>query len=160
MSSPNILSLPREIRSMIYAHISDDIAFDWGWRMLPFPIGGYEIARVRVPEVPLTNVLLSCRQIYHEYSQEKQFRKSVIAICLFGNAVQVLPEGRATNHERVLQVLQKVHKIHFVVLRTPQADPGTSWKRIKGYNKMIETLAPRLEMMGIVVRVQKSYVAR
>lgn len=159
MSNPSLLSLPREIRSMIYAHLSDSVTFHWGWRIIPFPIGGHEAVLVRVPEAPLTNVLLACRQIYHEYSQERQFRKLVLAIHLFASA-HTLPEGKATNDERVKKILQKVYKIHFVVQRTPASRPELPWKRAKGFIKKIEALAPRLELMGMVVRLQKNYPAR
>lgn len=163
MSTPNLLSLPREIRSIIYSHLSESIIFDWGWRGFPFPIGGHEAVRVSVPEAPSMNVLLSCRQIYHEYSQERQFRKSVLAVYLF-RTPHALPEGKATNDERVRNILRKVHKLHFVVQHTPhstpQSRPDLTWMRSKVLIKKIEGLAPRLELMGMVVRDQPYYVAR
>lgn len=163
MSSPNLLSLPREIRGMVYSHLSKSITFDWGWRVLPFPIGGSEAVRLSVPEAPLMNVLLSCQQVYHEYSQERQFRKPVLVVHLFGSR-HTLPEGRATNDERVEQILQKTHKLHFVVQKTPhltpQSRPDVAWRRSKVILKKIEGLAPRLELMGMVIRVQDYYVAR
>lgn len=163
MSNPNLLSLPREIRSIIYSQLSKSILFDWGWRALPFPIGGSEAVRLSVPEAPLMNVLLSCRQIYYEYSQERQFRKSVLVVHVFGSP-HTLPEGRSTNDERLKQILQKVHKLHFVVQQTPhltpQSRPELAWRRSKVLITKIDGLAPQLELMGMVVRPQNHYVAR
>lgn len=157
MSGPNLLTLPREIRSIIYSNLSNSIALDWGWRKLPFPLDSYELVRVSRPEAPIPSVLLSCRQIYHEYSQERQFRKPVFLACLHERP-RPSPMGTPTNQERTQQMLSRADKVEFMVQRIPQTDlsPEIVWQRVKSLTKAIQALAPGLERIGITVRSSSS----
>ncbi|KAH7063869.1 hypothetical protein BKA63DRAFT_378849, partial [Paraphoma chrysanthemicola] len=105
MSPPNLFTLPRECRDLIYSYLTHDIVLDWGYRMYPFPLGGHSAVQIRVPNAPIVNVLLSCTQIYDEYRQARHFKNPCMSINLSEHCLWRLMEGEPTNQARVFEIL-------------------------------------------------------
>jgi hypothetical protein len=142
MTSPTLLSLPREIRNIIYEHVSHELVIDWGYRPAPFPLGGHALARLRVREAPLLSVLLSCAQIYNEYSQDKRFTDPCLEINIANDVLLRLREGQSTNHLRACKVLERIVRVDFFLHLT------TTWSKqviaLDVLEPSVVLLAPRL----------------
>jgi hypothetical protein len=142
MTSPTILSLPREIRNIIYDYLSHELVIDWGYRPSPFPLGGHALARLRVREAPLPNVLLSCAQIYHEYSQDVRFTDPLLEINVAEDVSSRLREGQSTNHLHACKVLGRIVRVDFFLYVT------MTWSKqmiaLDVLEPTIVQLAPRL----------------
>jgi hypothetical protein len=142
MTSPTLLSLPREIRNIIYEYVSHELVIDWGYRPAPFPLGGHALARLRVREAPLLSVLLSCAQIYNEYSQDKRFTDPCLEINIANDVLLRLREGQSTNHLRACKVLERIVRVDFFLHLT------TTWSKqvvaLDVLEPSVVLLAPRL----------------
>jgi hypothetical protein len=154
MSTPTLLSLPREVRDIIYAHLSQEVVVDWGYQTHPFPLGGHDILRLRVPEAPLTNVLLSCAQIYHEYSQNRFFRRPSITIDLSEHSTAHILEAVPTNHSRALRILERTSHIDYIIDRGTESNVLRYCSDIEEWSRRFEVLAPRLETLQAHCKIQ------
>ncbi|KAF2028161.1 hypothetical protein EK21DRAFT_114081 [Setomelanomma holmii] len=115
MSPPTFLSLPREIRNLVYDYLTHEVVVDWGYRIFPFPLGGHSAVRIRVPEAPLISALLSCTQIHDEYSQARHVQLPSVAIDLSEECIWRLMEGQPTNQGRAFKILERVGRVEFSV---------------------------------------------
>jgi hypothetical protein len=154
MTSPTLLSLPREIRDIIYIHLSQEIVVDWGFRIRPFPLGGHDVLRLRVSEAPLTSVLLSCTQIYHEYSHNRQFRKPSITINVSEHKIAHMLQEAPTNQARALRILDKTSQIIFLVNGEIESNVPRQCRNIEDLSRSIGLLAPRLETIRVCCKTQ------
>lgn len=122
MTDVTLLSLPREIRNIIYSYLTHEVVVDWGYRHLSFPLGGHEVARVRIAEAPLPNVLLSCAQIYHEYSQDRRFVEPTVTVEISLDAMYTAREGQSTNEaqaERIFKASRRLGTVVHAKVRRP-----------------------------------------
>jgi hypothetical protein len=152
MSSPTLLSMPREIRNIIYGYLSHELVIDWGYRPSPFPLGGHALARLHIREAPLPSVLLSCAQIYHEYSQDKRFTNPSLEIHPFDDVSLRLQEGQSTNHMRACKVLERIVRVDFFIyakMTWCQAIIEVD-NALEVLEPTIALLAPRLHTMRLV----------
>jgi hypothetical protein len=152
MSFTTLLTLPREIRNIIYTHLAHDITLDWGYCMFPFPIGGHRAVRLQVYDAPLPDVLLTCAQIYHEYRQDKRFETPSITINVSEDCTWRLLEGEPTNQARAFKVLGHVHRLEFSIDSTKGENGMLLWQSIDELSQAIGVLAPKLEIIRVVAR--------
>jgi hypothetical protein len=150
MSSSSLLSLPREIRNIIYSHLSHDITLDWGYRMFPFPLGGHCAVSIQVPDAPLPAVLLSCAQIYHEYSQDGRFRKPTITIGV--DSTFRLLECEPTNQARVFEILGAIRQVDFFIKSVDGESARAHWASIDELSQAIAVLAPKLKTIRVIAK--------
>lgn len=72
----NFLSLPREIRDLIYAYVVQDVRYRHSFVTDAHPNGLHprygNVIRVIFEDTPSVNLLLSQSQLYHEYKQATQ----------------------------------------------------------------------------------------
>jgi hypothetical protein len=74
---PTLLSLPREIRNIIYRHLCPQTRFSWYWRVdesrqIRSDPPLYEVVHVRIENGPEPGLLATNRQLRHEYLEEDQ----------------------------------------------------------------------------------------
>jgi hypothetical protein len=148
MSSTTILSLPREIRDIIYSHLHQDLSLDWGFRMYPFPLGGHCAVRMQMRYAPIPAVLRTCAQIYHEYSQDRQVRKPTITIS--GDSTFHMLESEPTNQARVFKVLGGIRLLNFLIDTKDGESAKERWASINELSEAIAVLAPKLETIGVI----------
>lgn len=143
MSPPTLLSLPREIRNIIYGYLSKELVIDWGYQPSPFPLGGHALARLHIREAPLRSVLLSCAQIYHEYSQDKRFTDPSLEIHPFNDVFLRLQEGQSTNHVRACKVLDRIVRVDLFLYAK------MTWcQEIIEVDNALEVLEPTIAMLA------------
>jgi hypothetical protein len=153
MTTQTLLSLPREIRNIIYSYLFQELVVDWGYRPSPFPLGGHALARLHVREAPLSSVLLSCAQIYHEYRQDKRCSNLSVQVNVEDDLFLHLQEGQPTNHLRARKVLELIVRVDLVLCSVPtwgahMEDVGDALDVLE---PSIALLAPRLQIMRLVV---------
>ncbi|KAH7076244.1 hypothetical protein FB567DRAFT_418793, partial [Paraphoma chrysanthemicola] len=151
MSPPNLFTLPRECRDLIYTYLTHDIVLDWGYRMYPFPLGGHSAVQIHVPNAPMLNVLLSCTQIYDEYRQARYFTNPCMAINLSEHCLWRLMEGEPTNQARVFKILGRIARVEFAAgsaatLSSALEDGGLQdlWMLAETLMQSISVFAPKL----------------
>jgi hypothetical protein len=143
MSSATLLSLPREIRNMIYGYLSRELVIDWGYQPSPFPLGGHAAARLHVREAPLCNVLLSCAQIYHEYRQDKRFTNPSLEVNVEEDVLMHLREGTSTNHLRACKVLEQIVQVDLILYST-----ATWYSEFDDITDALDVLEPRIALLA------------
>jgi hypothetical protein len=151
-SPPHLLTLPREVRDIIYHYLTQDIDLDWGYKILPFPLGGHYAVKLRLRNAPLPNVLLSCTRIYDEYSQASCFRKPSVTINVGKHHSLTLRESEPTNQKRAFEVLRRVQHCDFRVDGTDRSVPEALWTTIDQLSQAVSVLAPNLETIKVVSR--------
>jgi hypothetical protein len=150
MSATTFLSLPREIRNIIYSYLSHDIAIDWGYKMFPFPIGGHAAVKIHIKNVPFTEVLRICSQVYHEYRQEKRLERPCLAINTNLGCTWRMLEGQPTNQGRVFKILARISHVNFLYTRTSDAEITSAWNAIEQLSEAMAVLAPYLRTIRVV----------
>jgi hypothetical protein len=152
MTTHTLLSLPREVRNMIYSYLSQDLVVNWGYRPSPFPLGGHALARLHVREAPLPSVLLSCAQIYHEYRQDKRFSNLSVKVNVEDDVFLHLQEGQSTNHLRACEILRLIVQVDLTLyLESTWSSHMNDVVHALGVLELsIALLAPRLQTMRLV----------
>jgi hypothetical protein len=165
MSTPNLLNLPREIRGLIYGYLTHDIVLDWGYRIFPFPLGGHSAIQIRVPDAPILSVLLSCTQIYDEYSQARYFKLPSISINLGEHCMWRLMEGEPTNQARVFKVLERIGHVKFSVDSVACFGDAVDAENLQelfvsaeALTQAINVFAPKLRTIKMGVQLYMPYV--
>tara|TARA_R110002003_G_scaffold149_4_gene13523 strand:+ start:1242 stop:2108 length:867 start_codon:yes stop_codon:yes gene_type:complete len=165
MYTPDLLNLPREIRGLIYGYLTHDIVLDWGYRIFPFPLGGHSAVQIRVPDAPILNVLLSCTQIYDEYSQARHFKLPSISIDLSEDCMWRLMEGEPTNQARVFKVLERIGHVEFLVDSVACFGDAADAENLQelfvsaeALTQAISVFAPKLRTIKMGVQLYLPYV--
>jgi len=150
--SPHLLTLPREIRDLIFSYLVKDIDLDWGYMIFAFPIGGHNAVHVRYHDAPLLNVLLSCTQVYDEYSQGSCFKKPAASINVGKHSMQHLLENEPTNQARAMSVLRRTRHIDFHIDSADLSGSNVMWTTIDQLSRAVSVVAPNLETISVVTR--------
>lgn len=143
---PHLLTLPREIRNIIYTHLFHSISFDWGYQARKFPIGGHRKVQICVPNAPFVNFMLSCQQIYQEYCQDRRFRNFAVTIDTANTISSLLLENEETNQNRTEQIFKRAQRVEILVDETVVA---RGWGLVQLIGKLVAGIASRLEMMSV-----------
>lgn len=152
MSSTTFLSLPREIRNIIYSHLSHDVVVDWGYKMFPFPLGGHAAVRIHLKNAPLPEVLRLCSQVYHEYRQEERHAKSHLAVDVSADRTWRLLEGQPTNQARAFKILEHIEHVDFFYNGASHDGVEVAWESINNLSGAIGVLAPKLRTIRVVAQ--------
>jgi hypothetical protein len=155
MSATTFLSLPREIRNIIYSYLSHDIAVDWGYKMFPFPLGGHAAVQINLINAPLPKVLQLCSQMYHEYRQEGRHGKPYLAVDVSADRTWRLLEGQPTNQARVFKILEQIDHVDFFYSGTSHKGVEIAWDSIDNLSGAIGVLAPNLRTIRVVAQVSQ-----
>jgi hypothetical protein len=148
MSSVTLLSLPREIRDIIYSYLHQDLSLDWGFRMYPFPLGGHCAVQIQIQHVPIPALLRSCAQIYHECSQDTHFRKPTITIS--GDSTFHMLESEPTNQARIFKILGGIRHLNFLIDTEDGETAKERWASIDELCETIAVLSPKLETIRVI----------
>jgi hypothetical protein len=148
MPSPTLLSLPREIRNIVYSHLHQDLSLDWGFRMYPFPLGGHCAVRIEMRNAPIPEVFRTCAQIYHEYNQGRYLRKPGITIS--GDSTFHMLESEPTNQARVFKVLGGIQQLNFVLDTKDGESAKERWASVDELSEAIAVLSPKLDTICVI----------
>lgn len=113
-SGLHFLTLPREIRNIIYDYLTQQVELDWGYELAPFPVGGHVAAKLVIPDAPLPSMLRVCSRVYEEYRQAKCFRRLTIKIDARRKSRSHLLENMDTNRARVASILEHAWCVQIV----------------------------------------------
>jgi hypothetical protein len=81
-SSPShLLSLPREIRNLIYRYLSHEVKTRWRWNCWPIS-GNTGVATITLENAPYTSVSSACSRLHDEYKESEHFRNAQVTIAL------------------------------------------------------------------------------
>jgi hypothetical protein len=152
MSAATFLSLPREIRNIIYGYLSHDIAVDWGYKMFPFPLGGHAAVQISLINAPLPEVLRLCSQVYHEYCEEGRYGKPHLAVDVSADRTWRLLEGQPTNQARVFKILEQIDHVDFFYNGASHEGVEMAWDSIDNLGAAIGVLAPNLRTIRVVAQ--------
>jgi hypothetical protein len=74
-STAHLLGLPRELRDMIYSHLSRDIVLEWEWKVDTKFQGRLKRIDICLHVAPIAHVLRIHPQVYAEYKEAACFSK-------------------------------------------------------------------------------------
>jgi hypothetical protein len=157
MSSSNILALPREIRDIIYTNLTHDININWGYRTSSFPIGGHIAVRIKLRNAPIPAVLLTCTQIYHEYRENKRFKRPSVAVSVGTDCTWHLLECERTNQVQVSRVLENIQQLDILVDSAKEECGQSLGLLVDELSRAIALLAPKLETIRVIAQPLGTY---
>jgi hypothetical protein len=148
-----LLTLPREIRDRIYAHLPrrDPICIEWarGTIIAPF-------VQILVPEPPINaNLMLTCTRLHDEY-RDFVFNNQVVRAMLDLDHDGHQPSSTSENHERQSRLAKGVLKaapyidVCFLFQRRDEAD---LWEPISRVLYIIGILAPRITVLRVLMQL-------
>jgi hypothetical protein len=146
---PHLLTLPREIRNIIYSHLYQPFNFDWSYKILPFPQDGYYTVPFQIRNASLLNVLLSCTQIYDEYKENPAIRKPTIALDLGQRLVKRRNDTNSNSETRAKDVLGRTYHVEFHFGTTGINGGVDSWSTIGDFIRIIHNFAPQLRTVEV-----------
>jgi hypothetical protein len=149
---PHLLTIPREIRDIIYTHLSHDIAFRWGYRTFSFPLGGSYATPVHFHGVPSLSALLTCSRIFEEYSAAPCFRNLSLSLTTGKDSMRVLREDEATNRDRALDLFSHIQRVNFHIDSPNQRISRRVWLWIDDLTTIVSKLVPEMAIVKVATQ--------
>jgi len=148
-SRPHLLTLPREVRNIIYSHMYQPINFDWSYKILPFPQDGSYTVPCQVRRAPLLSVLLSCTQIHDEYSQSALVQSMTIALDVGRGLIKHRNESDPNGKTHAKDIVRRTRHVELHMDTTDINCDVDSWSTIGGFVRIIHQLAPKLRTVEV-----------
>jgi len=146
MSSPTILTLPREIRDLVYGYLRHDIRYLWPWQR-NYRTEDLDIVDMSVENAPCTNTLLVNKQIHCEYQESLNARHFLATI-----ATKPLPKRfalatRVANPRLSEIAVSQLRDVHILILNNWPEHPF--WPIVGSFVELLVSKAPRLQTLQI-----------
>jgi hypothetical protein len=154
--APHLLSLPLELRHIIYAYLHKEINIEtWAWATTNPAAFAFYWADVQLHNAPVCNMLLVCSQLHDEYSQADCFKalSATIYLDLTNNDSFDYPDMRIDH--RVKTVLPHVRHIsimaEFDAATIDFAEPF--WQEVKRFVAVLEANTQNMESLILIPRL-------
>jgi hypothetical protein len=151
-AKPHLLTLPREIRDLIYTYLSHDVVFEWGYRTFSFPIGGSHATTVQVHGIPSLSALLTCTRMSEEYSAAPSFMNVSLSLTAGTDSQRCLREDAATNQDRALDLFSHIQHVNFRIDILDQPISQRVWLWIHVLTAMVSEIAPELTTVRVAMQ--------
>jgi hypothetical protein len=154
MYPPTLLSLPREIRDIIYTHLSHTIRYAWP-RNPDYSSRDLDIMELILDNAPITNVLLVSAQIHNEYQDALDARRlaGTVVTRPIPKHLAFLP--RIWPNERVESALARLRDVSFLAadVESDIVPVLTFWEAVAGFAEVLVAKVPRLETLQVAKRI-------
>jgi hypothetical protein len=146
MSSHTLLTLPREIRDMVYGYLCHDVRYLWPWQR-NFRTEDLDIVDICIDNAPCTNALLINRKIQSEYQESLNTRRYLATI-----ATKPLPKRfalvkRVIDQRLAETAVSQVRVVHILILNNWPEHPF--WTVVGSFVELLVSKAPRLQSLQI-----------
>ncbi|KAH8702906.1 hypothetical protein GQ44DRAFT_778352 [Phaeosphaeriaceae sp. PMI808] len=163
-SSPNLLSLPRELRDCIYSYLTKEVDFNWERDNIIAPRGNegnvkpIDPVPVRLLNCPLPQVLYLNTRIHEEYLETcLHSLEAVIDPKLHLEASLRFKPRPCRGHQLDLSndILKRLRHITlFLTLQGRSTQRSLDWEDQLGLLRLITCKAPHLDTLRLAVRQQ------
>ena len=151
-TKPHLLTLPREIRDLVYTYLSNDVEFEWGYRTFSFPLGGSHATTARVHGVPSLSALLTCTRIFEEYSAAPSFKNVSLSMTAGEDILRVLREDEATHQERALELFSHIQHVDFLIDTLSLRISLRNWVWMNGLTTIVSKMAPGMATVRVTAQ--------
>lgn len=146
------LTLPREIRDIIYTHLTTSVSLPWLWRisiMTGYP-GFPDVVQAQIMGAPMVNVLLIHPQIYDEYSRMVAYRRAALRFNLNSEDAKRGEEWTIEANKVVARWLQSTESIQVSLRIGNLKHLGSMLKDTEEFADAVRSVAPLLKTVEVV----------
>jgi hypothetical protein len=153
--APHLLTLPLELRHMIYAYLHEEINIDtWPWATTAPADIVCDWAHVQLHNAPVCNISLVCSQLHDEYTQADCFGELTATIYVDLEDTALLGGPDKSIDDRVKSILPHVR--HISIMADLDATINFTvqvWKEVQRFVAAIEANTPKLVSLQLILRL-------